>query len=375
MVEPITIISITARVAGFIKNNWKIILPVVLVTLLFPYFIYVIVTNILLPQIEGKGLDEYLEAAQQNERNLSVLLSYDTIRYFNNMEKAVPNESVFDFLVIDYQVYEVEEVTKRREEVGIDENIVRQFTVTSENIEIEMAVEKIFKLIKSGSSSGYGQIRQMLEGRYFSYSKSEDEMTIPKVVEYLNDLGKKDQYDIDCYILSAEEIISSFTRGEAVWFNGLSSMLAKMYPEIDLESTGTFAVFVPEGMEKDYIPSIWPAHGQISGYFGELRSGGHIHKGLDIATYLGANVYAAASGKVIYAGWQSGYGNTIMIHHGSGITTLYGHLEKILARYGQNVDKGDPIGLVGSTGKSTGPHLHYEIRINGERVDPMGYLG
>ncbi len=374
MVEPITIISITARVAGFIKNNWKIILPVVLVTLLFPYFIYVIVTNILLPQIEGKGLDEYLEAAQKNEINLSVLLSYDTIRYFNNMEKAVPNESVFDFLVIDYQVYEVEEVTKRREEVDIDENIVRQFTVTSENIEIEMAVEKIFKLIKSGSSNGYGQIRQMLEGRYFSYSKSEDEMTIPKVVGYLNNLDKEDQYVIDCYILSSEEIISSFTRGQAVWFNGLSSMLAKMYPEIDLESTANFAVLVPEGTEKDYIPSIWPAHGQISSYFGELRSGGHMHKGIDIATYLGANVYAAASGKVIYAGWQSGYGNTIMIHHGSGITTLYGHLEKILARYGQNVDKGDTIGLVGSTGKSTGPHLHYEIRINGKRVDPMGYL-
>jgi len=199
-------------------------------------------------------------------------------------------------------------------------------------------------------------------------------MTIPKVVGYLNNLDKEDQYVIDCYILSAEEIISSFTRGEIVWFKGLSSMLAKMYPEIDLESAGTFAVFVPEGMEKDYIPSIWPAHGQISGYFGELRSGGHIHKGLDIATYLGANVYAAASGIVIYAGWQSGYGNTIMIHHGCGITTLYGHLEKIIAEYGQNVDKGDTIGLVGSTGKSTGPHLHYEIRINGKRVDPMGYL-
>ncbi len=374
MAEPITIISITARVAGFIKNNWKIVLPVVLVTLLFPYFIYVIVTSILLPQIDGKGLDTYLEVAQRNEINLSVLLSYDTIRYFNDMKKAVPNESVFDFLVIDYQVYEVEEVTKRREEVDIDENIVRQFTVTSENIEIEMAVEKIFKLIKSGSSSGYGQIKQMLESRYFSYSKSEDEMTIPKVVGYLNNLDKEDQYVIDCYILSAEEIISSFTRGEAVWFNGLSSMLVKMYPEIDLEPTANFAVFVPEGMEKDYIPSIWPANGQISSYFGELRSGGHIHKGLDIATFIGANIYAAANGKVIYAGWQGGYGNTIMIHHGSGITTLYGHLEKILIKYGQIISKGDTIGLVGSTGKSTGPHLHYEIRVNGKRVDPMIYL-
>jgi len=374
MAEPITIISMTARVAGFIKDNWKIILPVSLVVLLFPYFIYVIVTSILLPHIDGKVLDTYIEAAKDNEINLNVLLSYDTIRYFNDMEKAVPDESVFDFLVIDYQVYEVEEVTKRREEVDIDENIVRQFTVLSEDIEIDMAVEKIFTLVESGSSSGYSQIRQMLKSKYFSYGKNEDEMTIPKVVEYLNTLGKTDQYVIDCYILSAEEIVSSFTRGEIGWFNGLSSLLAKMYPEIDLASTATFAVLVPEGMEKDYIPSIWPTRGQITSYFGELRSGGYIHKGLDIATFLGANIYAAGSGKVIYAGWQGGYGNTIMIHHGSGITTLYGHLEKILIKYGQIISKGDIVGLVGSTGKSTGPHLHYEIRVNGERVDPMGYL-
>ena len=374
MAEPITIISITARVLGFIKGRWKILLPVVLTVLLFPYFIYVIVTSILLPQIDREVFDTYIEAAENNEVNLSVLLSYDTIRYFNNMKKADPNESVFDFLVIDYQAYEVEEVTKRRDEVDIDENIVRQFTAVVEDIEVEMAVEKIYKLVESGSRRGYGQIRQMLQSKHFSYSRIEDDMTIPEVVGFLKDLDKKDQYAIDCYILSAEEIVSDFTRSETVWFNGLSSMLEKMYPEMDMDFKIAFAVLVPEGMEKDYIPSIWPAYGRVSSYFGELRSGGHIHKGLDIATFIGANIYAAASGKVIFSGWQGGYGKTIMIHHGSGITTLYGHLEKILAGYGQNVSKGDIVGLAGSTGKSTGSHLHYEIRINGKRVDPTGYI-
>ena len=374
MAEPITIISITTRVLGFIKDRWKILLPVVLVILLFPYFIYVIVTSILLPQIDREVFDTYIEAAENNEVNLSVLLSYDTIRYFNNMKKADPNESVFDFLVIDYQAYEVEEVTKRRDEVDIDENIVRQFTAVVEDIEVEMAVEKIYKLVESGSRRGYGQIRQMLQSKHFSYSRIEDDMTIPEVVGFLKDLDKKDQYAIDCYILSAEEIVSDFTRSETVWFNGLSSMLEKMYPEMDMDFKIAFAVLVPEGMEKDYIPSIWPAYGRVSSYFGELRSGGHIHKGLDIATFIGANIYAAASGKVIFSGWQGGYGKTIMIHHGSGITTLYGHLEKILAGYGQNVSKGDILGLAGSTGKSTGSHLHYEIRIDGKRVDPMGYI-
>jgi len=374
MAEPIVIVRIAIKLAGFVKDNLKTLLPAFLALLLFPYFIYITVTNILLPQIDKGMLGTYIEASEKNQISLSVLLSYDTIRYFNDMKRAVPSESVFDFLVIDWCVYEVEEVTKRREEVNIEENIVDEFTVLLEDIEIEMAVEKIFKLIESGSSSGYSKIKQMLESKYFSYSKNKEDMTIPKVVDYLNELGKTDQYIIDCYILSAEEIVSSFTRDETRWFNGLSSMLVKMYPEIDLGPAASFAVMIPEGMEKDYIPSIWPTRGQITGYFGELRSGGYIHKGIDIGTFLGANIYAAASGKVIYAGWQGGYGNTIMIHHGSGITTLYGHLEKILIKYGQIISKGDTIGLVGSTGKSTGPHLHYEIRVNGKRVDPMGYL-
>ncbi len=374
MAEPIIIVNVVTKAAGFVKDNWKTLLPAFLALLLFPYFIYITVTNILLPQIDKGMLGTYIEASEKNQISLSVLLSYDTIRYFNNMSKADPDESVFDFLVIDWRVYEVEEVTKRREEVENEENIVDEFTVLSEDIEIEMAVEKIFKLMESGSSSGYRKIRQMLESKYFSYSKNKEDMTIPKVVDYLNDLSKTDQYIIDCYILSGEEIVSSFTRDEIGWFNSLSSMLAKMFPEIDLGPATSFVVMVPEGMEKDYIPSIWPTRGQISSYFGELRSGGFIHKGLDIGTFPGANIYAAANGKVIYAGWQGGYGNTIMIHHGSGITTLYGHLEKILIKYGQIISKGDTIGLVGSTGKSTGPHLHYEIRVNGKRMDPMGYL-
>jgi murein DD-endopeptidase MepM/ murein hydrolase activator NlpD len=374
MPEPIVIIRIVIKAAGFINDNWKTLLPAFLALLLFPYFIYITVTNILLPQIDEGILDSYKQASEKNQISLNVLLSYDTIRYFNNMSKADPGESVFDFLVIDWRVYEVEEVTKRREEVIFKENIVDEFMVLSEDKEIEMAVEKIFTLMESGNSSGYRRIRQMLESKYFSYSSSKEDMTIPKVVDYLNDLSKTDQYIIDCYILSAEEIVSSFTREEIGWFNGLSSMLAKMYPEIDLGPATSFVVMIPEGMEKDYIPSIWPARGRVTSYFGELRSGGYIHKGLDIGTFPRANIYAASSGKVIYAGWQGGYGNTIMIHHGSDITTLYGHLEKILIKYGQIISKGDVIGLVGSTGKSTGPHLHYEIRVNGKRVDPMIYL-
>ncbi len=374
MVEPITIISIVLKVAGFMKDNWRVLLLAVLAALLFPYFIYISVTSILLPRIDQNILDSYVKASLENEINLSVLISYDTIRYFNDMKRAVPGESVFDFLVIDWCVYEVEEVTKKREEVIIEENIIRQFTVVVDEVEIEMAVEKEFMLIESGSSQGFDRISQMLKSKHFSYSINAGDMTIPKVVEYLNGLDKSDAFVIDCYILSGQEIISSYTRDQKLWYNGLSKMLAKMYPQFHESGIAPYAAIIEEGTESDYVPSIWPVNGYVTGYFGKMRSGGHIHKGLDIAAASGSNIYAPCSGTVIFTGWQGGYGNTIMIHHGSGITTLYGHLKKILVRKGQIVSRGEVIALVGSTGISTGLHLHYEIRINGKRVDPMNYL-
>jgi len=85
-------------------------------------------------------------------------------------------------------------------------------------------------------------------------------------------------------------------------------------------------------------------------------------------------VGVAAAGKVTIAGWQRGYGNVVYVDHGSGISTRYGHLSKINVSVGQTVNTGDIIGLVGSTGRSTGPHLHYEVRINNQPVDPKPYL-
>ena len=374
MAEPVVIVRVAIKAAGFIKDNWKILLAVFLAVLLFPYFVYITVTNILLPQIDKGMLDSYRQASESNEISLATLLSYDTIRYVNDMEKADPFESVFDFLVIDYQVYTVEEVVKRRDEVEIEENIVEEYTVLVNGKEIEMAVEKVFKLLDSADIRGYGEIADMFESKYFSYQMERDYMTIPKVTGYLKELDRQDEYSIDCYILSAEEITGGFSKDQITWFNGLAKMLARMYPQISDDSGDLSTVKIPQGKEGDYIPSIWPVVGGISSYFGEVRAGGYIHKGLDIAAPLGTKVKSSASGRVVFAGWQGGYGNTVIIYHSYGITTVYGHLEKILVESGDFLNKGDVIGLVGSTGRSTGPHLHYEIRINGVRVDPMDYL-
>ena len=99
-----------------------------------------------------------------------------------------------------------------------------------------------------------------------------------------------------------------------------------------------------------------------------------IHTGIDLRGDIGEPVRATATGKVTIAGWDGGYGNMVEINHGNGLATRYGHLSKILVKAGQFVRIGETVGLIGSTGRSTGPHLHYETRINGEAVDPQKFL-
>jgi murein DD-endopeptidase MepM/ murein hydrolase activator NlpD len=98
------------------------------------------------------------------------------------------------------------------------------------------------------------------------------------------------------------------------------------------------------------------------------------HAGLDFGADYGEVIRAAAPGYVIFAGWYGGYGNTVIIDHGNAVTTLYGHSDGLYVQEGQQVQRGEPIALVGSTGLSTGPHLHFELRSNGEPVDPLPYM-
>ncbi|MDT5156729.1 MAG: hypothetical protein QOH51_1086 [Acidobacteriota bacterium] len=131
--------------------------------------------------------------------------------------------------------------------------------------------------------------------------------------------------------------------------------------------------------ERERIPSIWPVEGESTDSFG-LRGnpfgGGssEFHPGQDIAAPRGTPVMAAAAGTVLQSGWQNGYGQTVVIDHGNGLTTRYGHLSKIEVAPGQELKRGDELGQVGSTGRSTGPHLHYEVRIDDVPVSPLHYL-
>lgn len=121
--------------------------------------------------------------------------------------------------------------------------------------------------------------------------------------------------------------------------------------------------------------AVVPVQGNITSRYGSKEAvRDHEHKGLDIATKTGTPIKAAASGTVIFSGTMGGYGNLIIIDHGNGITTYYGHCSKLYKEKGENVTAGDVIAAVGSTGNSTGSHLHFEIRKNGVYVDPAQYL-
>lgn len=128
-----------------------------------------------------------------------------------------------------------------------------------------------------------------------------------------------------------------------------------------------------------HTPSIWPVAGTLESGFGGRRNpfGGssyEFHSGQDIDAEWGAPVIAGAHGTVTFSGWQNGYGQLVVIDHGGGLTTRYGHLSSISASVGQLIQRGEFLGRVGSTGRSTGPYLHYEVRINDQPVNPLQYL-
>jgi murein DD-endopeptidase MepM/ murein hydrolase activator NlpD len=125
-------------------------------------------------------------------------------------------------------------------------------------------------------------------------------------------------------------------------------------------------------------PSIWPTKGWLSSSFGYRASPftqeREFHKGIDISTRTGAPIVASADGVVSFAGWDRGYGRVIIIKHSQGFKTKYAHLKKSLVKKGQHVKRGETIGLVGTSGRTTGPHLHYEVHLNGVPVNPIRYV-
>ena len=181
---------------------------------------------------------------------------------------------------------------------------------------------------------------QTLQKSYINELSADEKKLQEQITEY-----KKDQAEIERQILLATNVINpdiQYTGGEMLWPVAISGTV----------------------ITSDYGVREHPIQGVIKE-----------HTGIDIGnTPTGTPVVAAADGVVTYAGWLGGYGNCVMINHGEGVVTLYGHGNKILTSVNKKVKKGETIMEVGSTGNSTGPHLHFEVRVNGSCTSPWQFV-
>lgn len=172
--------------------------------------------------------------------------------------------------------------------------------------------------------------------------------------------------------VAREESLAALTRqereelAEMEALQAVSSTLAAKIQAAQAAAAGT------GGGSPSAAGLVWPVLGPVTSSFGARW--GRMHEGIDIAAPSGTAIRAAAAGTVIYAGWLGGYGNLVVLDHGNGLATAYAHQSSVAAGSGQSVVQGQVIGYVGNTGYSTGPHLHFEVRVNGAPVDPLGYL-
>ena len=240
--------------------------------------------------------------------------------------------------------------------------------------------EKIFDKIKTTGTSYY---------KYYAILDKEEEKayveTYEEAEEILKKLKEKDSNNIkDVSIVekyetqlkefaSVDDVVSKLYEKKAVVVAKVTSRYSSTTRSGGTlpTSRGTSSSYVNIG-----INLIKPVTGTLTSRFGSISSlRRSAHKGLDIATANGTPIKAAAGGTVVYAGWNSnGYGNLVIISHGNGVQTYYGHCSKIYVKVGDTVSQGSKIAAVGSTGNSTGPHLHLEVRVNGVAYNPQHYV-
>lgn len=188
----------------------------------------------------------------------------------------------------------------------------------------------------------------------------------------------KRNYDRLEEVISSKEQLSSKLEKERARHEEVLEELMESSGRLEMVISSLQGEPIPDSSRGSTNDFIWPLDGYISSDFGwrthPILQTRKLHTGIDIAVNRGTPVMTVAAGKVIFSGWVNGYGNTVIIDHGSSIMTLYAHNDKLVCRAGVNVKKGDVIAYSGNTGNSTGPHLHFEVRKNGSSVNPLDWL-
>jgi len=361
MAEPVTIAKISVTAAGFIKKYWHIILIILFIIALIPTLVLTIAINLLFPQASIEEFEIYKELTEDSGIYWVSFLAYDVVRLNNYLKENNPNESVFDLFKVSFTEYEIIEKEK-------------QVTKIINGLEVtETIIEKEYVVLRELETHNYFEVKELLQS--LEYNTSQNNMSFNKVSGFLEDLNEKEEYEIEIIILRDEEIAENFDDNYKQWFFALVEIIPLLDPSSEFDPDEF--IFADIITNPD-IPSIWPASGRVTSEYGEVRITG-IHRGIDIANITGTPIKATANGAVIAVGTSGNYGKRIMIYHGTDekgntYVTVYAHLSEFKVKVGDKVSQGDLIGLMGSTGYSTGSHLHYEVIVNGVKVNPRYFL-
>lgn len=232
--------------------------------------------------------------------------------------------------------------------------------------------------------------RMLLKTQRFNQLRTEKEALKSRYTE-LEQVAQQNQLQAESLSSLAGEVSSLYGLRPDPALQQDSPAIASINQLNDLKLTamsGGAAVGIGMGdlrgaTTKDWLrlaaaPTLWPVEGHVTGSFGEridpFNGEGAFHRGIDISSEYGTRVIAPADGWVRVADFMNGYGRTILVDHGHDITTLYGHLSGFVVTPGEYVHRGDTLGYVGNSGRSTGPHLHYEVRISNTPVNPHKFL-
>jgi len=360
MAEPLTTIQAASQIIDFIKKHWKELIVVLFIIALIPVIIFSIAINVLFPQVSREEFKIYKSLTEETDISWDSLVAYDVVRLDNYLKENKPNESVFDLLKVDFKEYEIIETENEISKI-VDGKIVT-----------ETIIEKEYVVTRELEANGYTTIKDLLNS--LDYVTSDDNMTVKKVTDFLDDLNGKEEYEIETSILSDDEISEGFDERHKEWFFALIEILPLIDPTAEFDPD---QFIIPDLTDPD-IPSIWPASGTVTSEYGERRLT-HTHKGIDIANNTGTPIRSTANGTIIAVGTSGNFGRRIMIYHGTdenGTTyvTIYAHLSNFSVKAGDKVSQGEIIGLMGNTGYSKGTHLHYEVRVNGTPVNPRMFL-
>lgn len=295
---------------------------------------------------------------------LKVSINDKFVGYFSSEEEF---ENVYVTLVAEKEQIDPNVKVYLDSEPVFTEAYIRDTLITSQNVYTSLRAEvkteyTIYNVIINGEKKMTFN-NQDDANKYVANLKKE----VPKVKsevtsEKVSDLGEMTSIDL------ADNIFKDVVSRNKPVAPTRTTIVRKATTTSATVSTATANVAAAQG-------GIWPTTARyVTSYYGEYRNIGGPHSGIDIAGRSGDPIYAYKSGLVIFSGWSNGYGYLVKIDHGNGVITYYAHCSKLLVTAGDTVEMGQIISKEGSTGYSTGPHLHFEIRINGKTVNPYGYI-